>query len=190
MERAYTEDQSFDSVDFSTGNTLVGEYENCRFMNCNFANSNLSGIPFNNCTFDNCNLSMAILAGTAFRDCSLTGCKLLGLHFEHCNEYGLSIRLDNCILSHASFYKRKLKQFPCKDCKLLEVDFTEADLTGAVFSNCDLAGAVFDRTVLEKADFRTAYNYTINPETNRLKKARFSTEGLAGLLGKYDIIIE
>jgi hypothetical protein len=43
---------------------------------------------------------------------------------------------------------------------------------------------------LEKADFRTAFNYSINPETNRIKKAKFSKEGLNGLLDKYDIEIE
>lgn len=190
MEKAYIENKLFDAVDFSSVPPATGEYENCHFINCNFANCNLSGLHFNSCKFDTCNLSMAILAGTAFRDTKFTGCKLLGLHFEHCNEYGLTIDLDNCILNHASFYKKKLKQLQCRNCKLLEVDFTEADLTDADFSHCDLAGASFDRTILEKADFRTAYNYCINPETNRIKKARFSTEGISGLLGNYDIIIE
>jgi len=190
MEKAYTADKLFDSVDFSAVPPATGEYEDCRFINCNFANTNLSGIHFNSCSFDNCNLSMAMLGATAFRDTKFTGCKLLGLHFEHCNEYGLTIELDNCILNHASFYKRKLKELQFRDCKMLEVDFTEADLTGAVFSNCDLAGAVFDRTILEKADLRTAYHYMLDPETNRVKKAKFSADGIAGLLSKYDITIE
>jgi uncharacterized protein YjbI with pentapeptide repeats len=70
------------------------------------------------------------------------------------------------------------------------VDFTAADLSQAVFDACDLADALFDRTVLEKADLRGALHYSIDPETNRVKKARFSPEGLRGLLGKYDIIID
>jgi hypothetical protein len=37
---------------------------------------------------------------------------------------------------------------------------------------------------------RTSYNYSINPEVNRIKKAKFSTTGIAGLLHKYDIEIE
>jgi uncharacterized protein YjbI with pentapeptide repeats len=71
-----------------------------------------------------------------------------------------------------------------------EVDFSESDLSNATFDNCDLLTATFDRTVLEKADFRTAYNYAIDPENNRIKKARFSTAGLAGLLFKYDLDIK
>ncbi|MCW8795447.1 MAG: hypothetical protein OQK67_00080 [Chlorobium sp.] len=38
--------------------------------------------------------------------------------------------------------------------------------------------------------FHSAYNYSINPETNRIRKARFSLSGLAGLLDVYDIEIE
>jgi len=44
--------------------------------------------------------------------------------------------------------------------------------------------------VLEKADFREATNYFIDPEKNRIKKAKFSLNGLPGLLIPYDIIIE
>jgi uncharacterized protein YjbI with pentapeptide repeats len=36
-----------------------------------------------------------------------------------------------------------------------------------------LAQAVFDQATLEKADFRTAYIYSIDPEKNRIKEAKF-----------------
>ncbi|MCZ4225284.1 hypothetical protein [Pedobacter rhodius] len=62
-------------------------------------------------------------------------------------------------------------------------------MTNSVFDNCDLLSATFDGTILEKTDFRTAYNYSIDPDNNRIKKARFSKAGLAGLLHKYDIQI-
>jgi uncharacterized protein YjbI with pentapeptide repeats len=70
------------------------------------------------------------------------------------------------------------------------VDFTETDLTESLFENCDLARATFANTMLEKTDFCTAYNYSIDPDLNRIKKAKFSTAGIAGLLDKYDILIE
>jgi len=73
---------------------------------------------------------------------------------------------------------------------LHEVDFTEADLTESVFNNCDLKSTTFDFTNLEKTDFRTSFNYSIHPETNKLKKTQFSRNGIAGLLSRYDIIIE
>jgi uncharacterized protein YjbI with pentapeptide repeats len=74
--------------------------------------------------------------------------------------------------------------------QLKEVDFTESDLTNALFESCDLMMATFDHTILEIADFRSAFNYTIDPEINKLKGAKFSTLGLSGLLAKYNIEIE
>ncbi|MGB5462457.1 MAG: pentapeptide repeat-containing protein, partial [Aureibaculum sp.] len=34
------------------------------------------------------------------------------------------------------------------------------------------------------------YNYSIDPEKNPIKKAKFSQDGIGGLLDKYDIVIE
>jgi uncharacterized protein YjbI with pentapeptide repeats len=73
---------------------------------------------------------------------------------------------------------------------LHETDFTECDLTGSTFDICDLTGATFDNTNLEKTSFSTAFNYSIDPEINRIKKAKFSVPGVLGLLNKYDIVIE
>jgi len=115
---------------------------------------------------------------------------MLGLLFEDCNKFGLSFSFDNCILNHCSFYKTKLKKIIFKHCQLQETDFTESDLTGAIFNECDLFNAKFDNTILEKADFKTAYNYSIDPEINKIKQAKFSVHGIAGLLHKYNIIIE
>ena len=50
--------------------------------------------------------------------------------------------------------------------------------------------ASFDRTNLEKADLRTANNYTIDPAINRVKKARFAYPGVLGLLRNYDLRID
>ncbi len=111
-----------------------------------------------------------------------------GLHFEACNPFLLEYHFNQCVLNLSSFYQTKSKKTSFQNCILHEVDFTEADFSEANFDACDLAGALFDRTVLEKADFRSAINYSISPALNRLKKAKFSQDGLAGLLS--DIGIE
>jgi uncharacterized protein YjbI with pentapeptide repeats len=69
------------------------------------------------------------------------------------------------------------------------VDFTESDFSEAIFDDCDLAGALFDQTNLSKADFRSAFNFIIHPSINQIKKAKFSQNGLAGLLQGFDISI-
>jgi len=142
------------------------------------------------CEFDGCNLSMAKLHDTALKDVKFKNCKLLGVDFSVCKTFLLALGFEDCLLNLASFHQLKLKDTIFKNCQLWEADFAEADLTGAAFDGCDLRAAMFEYTVLEKADFRTAFNYSIDPELNRIKKAKFSRQGLAGLLAKYDIEIE
>ncbi len=115
---------------------------------------------------------------------------LLGLHFDDCNPFGIEFGFQNCILNHASFFKMKFKKTVFKDCQLIETDFSECDVTSSTFDNCDLSGATFDATNLEKADFRTSFNYIIDPEINKIKKAKFALPEVLGLLSKYDIVIE
>ena len=179
MEQVYTADKTFDRIDFTKTPLAKGEYENCVFKSCDFSNSDLSEYKFTDCEFAGCNLSMAKLTKTAFRDTKFKDCKLLGLPFNDCAEFGLSFAFDNCILNHTSFEKLKIKMTLFKDSQFQETDFTE----------CDLTSSVFDKSNLEKTDFRTSYNYSIDPERNRIKKARFTLPGVMGLLDKYDIDI-
>jgi fluoroquinolone resistance protein len=190
MERVYIEDKKFEEINFSETLLAVGNYENCQFVQCNFADCNFFDIHFADCIFANCNMGMAKLGATAFKEVKFTGCKLLGLHFEHCNPFGFDVYFDNCILNLSSFYKLKLKKTVFKNCSLSEVDFTEADLSNAIFENCNLDKAIFDNTILEKTDFRSSYNYSIDPAINKIKKAKFSLAGVTGLLNKYDIEVE
>lgn len=186
MKETYIHDKTFDRNDLPT----KGEYENCIFHNCNFANSDLSEFKFIDCTFNGCNFSLVKLNKTTFHDVKFKDCKMLGLRFDTCNEFRLSFSFDGCQLNHSSFYKTKVKKTVFKNSQLQETDFSEADLTSSVFDNCNLIQAVFDHTILEKADFRTSYNYSIDPEINRIKNAKFSIFGVSGLLDKYDIEIE
>jgi fluoroquinolone resistance protein len=190
MPESFIQDQTFDKSDFTESRMSAEEYDNCIFNNCNFAGTDLSGIKLIDCEFNGCNLSLAKLGGTVLRDIKFRNCKMLGLRFDDCSDFGMSFSFEGCQLNHSSFYKTKIKKTIFKDCDLQEIDFTGADLTSAALNNCNLLNANFDGTLLEKADFRTAYNYSIDPEKNKLKKAKFSMAGIAGLLDKYDIEIE
>ena len=103
---------------------------------------------------------------------------------------GMSFKFENCILDHSSFYKTKIRETVFKNCQLREVDLAECDLTGSLFENCDLTGAKFERTILERSDLRTSFHFSIDPEINRIKKAKFSLSAISGLLDKYDIEID
>lgn len=189
MLEDFFEDKTFTGAVFTQIPLLKGEYTGCKFQNCDFSNANVSGIQFHQCEFLSCNLSLANLTKTVFSSVSFKQCKMLGLRFDHCSSFGFSVYVEGCMLDHSSFYRMKMKKTSFKDSKLQEVDFGECDLSAAIFENCDLIGATFDQTILEKADLRSSFNYIIDPEQNRLKKAKFSVAGCKGLLAKYDIII-
>ena len=190
MSQAFIQDQNFDKLDYTQEPLAKGEYENSTFTNCNFEETNLNDIKFISCDFHDCNWSLAQLNGTVLREVKFKDCKMLGLQFETCNDFGLSFSFENCQLNHSTFFQMNIKKTIFQNCQLREIDFSESNLSNVVFDNCDLSQAIFINTVLDKADFRTAYNYSIDPESNRLKKAKFSILGISGLLDKYDLVIE
>jgi len=190
MEPVFIENQHFIKTDYTETSLPTGEYEACTFTACNFSAADLSHSSFTNCTFTNCNVSLAKLINTAFRDVTFIGCKMLGLHFQDCSPFLLAFSFHQCNLTHTSFYKAKIKKTVFRHCQLHEVDFTECDLTSAILENCDFLNSTFDNTTLEKADLRTSVHYSIDPERNRIKKAKFSLSASSGLLDKYDIDID
>jgi len=183
------EDQKFEGIDDPALKIPRGDYEGCSFKNCNFSDSDLSHYNFTECTFDACNLPMVKLQKTSLNDVKFIDCKMLGLDFEHCSEYLFTVYFEGSTLNFSSFIKRNLKKTTFRNCILHEVDFSSTDLTSAVFAACDLSRARFEQTNLEKADFRTSFNFAINPEINKLKKAKFTLDGLPALLEKYDLVI-
>jgi uncharacterized protein YjbI with pentapeptide repeats len=115
---------------------------------------------------------------------------MLGLHFENANQMGLQMNFKNCNLTHSSFFQVILKKSLFSGCNFQEVDFTDGDFTQSIFSNCDFSGAVFYNTTLEQADFRTSIRFSIHPEKNKIKKAKFSQSDIHGLLDHCGIVIE
>ncbi|MEZ0610573.1 pentapeptide repeat-containing protein [Fibrella sp. WM1] len=176
-----------EGIDFSGQPLPNDEYELCTFTRCTFTNADLSKRAFYDCTFTDCTFVGAKLNRTALREVTFVGCDLTGLRFDHCDPFLLALRFKRCTLTKASFEKLSLKETYFGQSVMHRVDFTQTDLTEAVFDECDLDGARFDYTVLERADFRTARHYALDPERNRLKKARFAWPGLVGLLVKYGI---
>jgi uncharacterized protein YjbI with pentapeptide repeats len=93
------------------------------------------------------------------------------------------------MLQVCSFLKMNLKNSKFKDSKIIDVDFSNATLSGVKFEYCDLSKSIFDATNLEKTDFSSAFHFSIDPEKNKLSKTKFSNENLSGLLNKYDLDI-
>ncbi|MCC7501219.1 MAG: pentapeptide repeat-containing protein [Flavobacteriales bacterium] len=190
MPTSYHQDRTFTGSDLPADQLANAEFEGCTFRQCAWGSVDLSNARFTDCVFEQCDLSTAITKNTAFRTVRFDGCKLLGLQFDRCSAFLFAVRFNQCRLDFASFRSVVLKKTTFSGCRLHEADFSGADLSGATLDDCDLAGAVFEGTNLEQTDFRTAHNFIIDPQQNRVKLARFSTSGLPGLLMRYQLVIE
>lgn len=164
-------------------------FDDCTFKNCDLTAASFYGCNFVKCTFENCNLSMVKFAHLGLDSILFVDCKMVGVDFSNTKDFLFSVDFTNCILDYAAFMKKKNRKAKFVNCSLKGTDFSEADLTDAKFENCDLSAAVFMRSTLNGANFVSSFNFTIDPEKNALRKAKFSTTGLAGLLENYGIIV-
>ncbi|HZL09559.1 MAG TPA: pentapeptide repeat-containing protein [Prolixibacteraceae bacterium] len=190
MIEKWNDDQVYTNINYSAQKLIQTEFDKCKFENCDFSDADLSESDFVSCRFENCNFSNARLSGTGMKDVHFIECKLIGMSFAACSDFLFSVNFQKCVLDYAVFAEKKMKKTKFVDCSLKEVDFSGTDLSLSDFHHCDLLQTVFHRTNLEKADFRTAKNYSMDPEANRIKKAKFSYTGIIGLLGKYKIELE
>jgi uncharacterized protein YjbI with pentapeptide repeats len=187
MMKKLFEDQIFDKYEISEG--VNHEFNGCTFKNCDFSNAIFNNAELADCTFISCNLAMAKLENTALDNIKFVNCKVMGVDFSKCSKFLFSVAFENCNLNYSLFFKNDLKNTVFKNCMLQEMSFIETNLTLAKFIECDLVRTVFDHANLEKADFSTSRNYTINPEINRMKKAKFSLPDVVGLLSHLGIEI-
>lgn len=180
----------FERVPFPARSLDETELEGCKFRSCDLSGHVITSADFVDCRFETCNLANFVPAHCGMKQVTFVDCKLVGVDFTKCSEFAFAVAFERCNLDYARFTKMPLKATTFDGCSLREASFAEANLTKARFIDCDLDRATFHRTVLTQADFRSATNFAIDPEANRIGKARFSRAGLAGLLGKYDLQIE
>jgi uncharacterized protein YjbI with pentapeptide repeats len=183
-------DKTFEKLVQFDARVSSREFDGCTFLNCEFSNSIFTECTFIDCTFTDCNLSMARLPQTALKTVTFRNCKLLGVRFEECDDFLFNVNCYDSVLDYSWFNGKKIQKTIFSKCALKGVNFSNCDLTGSSFGQCNLDGAIFDNTILKSVDFSTAFNYRIDPEFNAMQKAKFSTDGILGLLDKYDIRIE
>lgn len=186
----FIEDQTFTKITAEELKAAARSFEHCRFFNCDLSYADLSAVTFADCEFVDSNLALANVSDTSWQNVKFDSCKLSGIHFNKSSNFLFELHFTSCVLDNAVFYQKKNKKARFTNCSLIETDFTEADLSDAIFDNCNMHRAFFRRTKLQGADFRTSYNFVIDPEDNVLKKAKFSYQGLPGLLTKYSIVVQ
>jgi len=188
MEQLH-EDKNFEKIIYA-GKVIRGrEFQGCTFKKCDFSASDFSYNKFHDCLFEGANLSMMKMNGVTLNNITFRNCKILGLNFSECHDFLFSVSFESCIVDYSSFMGKKMLKTKFIQTTLKETNFIQANLSGALFEGTDLAGAIFNGTDLSAANLVTAYNYSIDPELNQVKKAAFSMGGLPGLLEKHNIKI-
>lgn len=182
-------DKTFDRTAFM-GDRLAGrEFDGCTFRNCDFSGSSFEGCTFIDCEFIDCNLALLRLPKTGLKNVAFRGCKTLGVRFDECDDFLFQVSFYGCALDYAWFAGKKMPGTSFSDCSLKGVNFSNTDLSRSDFNGSDLSEAIFDGTRLDAADFSHARQYSIDPQFNPMKKAKFSLDGLHGLLEKHQIDI-
>ena len=185
----YIFETEYNHITYETEAANFKEFEGCTFNHCDFSNCVFVAVTFIDCVFNDCNFSDAKINYVAFRTATFNRCKIQNVNFAMCDKLIFEIHFYECILDFSKFYTLKIKGTTFTDCSIIAVDFMKTDLTGVLFDNCDLYRSEFKWATADKCDFRTSYNYTIDPSKTKLKKALFSLKEVKGLLFTHDIIV-
>ncbi len=134
------------------------------------------------------------MPNSTFRDVVFEQSKVVGVNWTEAT-WGLkggilnSITFEESTLNYSTFIGIGLRGIKIKKCVAKDVDFADADLTGADFRETDLTDSRFLHSNLTGADFRNARGYAISPTLNTLKKTQFSLPEAMALLYGLDIIL-
>ncbi|GAB3989251.1 hypothetical protein GCM10028807_13750 [Spirosoma daeguense] len=182
-------DQIFDSPDDLPTQWIGQEFEQCIFKKLDLSRIAFYDSSFINCRFEDCVLANVELGNTKLYDVTFVNSKLPHVDFGVCNPFGFHVDFQSCQLDYSVFLNRKMKKTKFINCSLKEAFFIKCELIGSVFDNCDLELTRFENNDLTQVDFSSSYNLEMNPEDNKVKKAKFSLHNLPGLLTKYGLVI-
>jgi uncharacterized protein YjbI with pentapeptide repeats len=190
MSANYIIDEKVDGNTYGLYDIMYKDFERCTFTNCDFTACDFLGVAFTDCVFHSCNFSAARINYVGLRNAVFNHCDFSDVNFVMVDSLLFNAEFKDCILDYTKFYTFKLKGTLFSNCSIVAADFMKTDLTGVVFDNCNLHKSVFTDAVANGADFTTSYNFSIDPDKTKLKKAKFSQAGLKGLLDKYEIIVK
>ncbi|MBL7163042.1 MAG: pentapeptide repeat-containing protein [Anaerolineales bacterium] len=184
-------DRDFEEANLNAARLISSQFYDCSFTHCSFVETVFLDCRFVDCKFKDCDLSLVQVPGSTFSGTRFDDSKLIGIDWTHGNWRGNLLHeplaFIRCVLNHSTFIGLALKDTQIKDCIASDVDFREADLTQADFEGTDLSESLFSKTNLTEADLSRARNYTISPEGNTLKGAKFSLPEAMSLLYCLDI---
>ncbi|GAB3509090.1 pentapeptide repeat-containing protein [Spirosoma knui] len=166
------------------------EFEQCLLRKLDLSRATLAKSNFIGCSFEECNLTNVSLREAKLYDVNFIACTLTHVDFGHCNPFGFHTNFRDCQLDYTVFINRRLKKARFVNCSLKEAYFLKCELNGSVFDTCDLELTRFESNDLSQVDFSSSFNLKLDPDLNKVKKAKFSLYNLPGLLSKYELVIK
>jgi uncharacterized protein YjbI with pentapeptide repeats len=150
----------------------------------------LLGTSFCTCVFEGCEIVLAKLANVTLNDVTFRSCKIVGVNFTDCNDFGFSPVFEDCALDGCVVYGKALRKTRIGSSRLVNCDFTECDFRESDFSLSSFDNVRFHNCDLQKADFRTARGYAIDPLSNKVRNLRSSLPEAASFLPFLGIKLE
>jgi len=115
---------------------------------------------------------------------------MIGLRWDTCNEFGLSMHFVDCVLDYSVMSGMDLRKTTFDNCSMLEVDLSESNLSQSKLVNCNLIRTTFDNTKLVATDLRGSIDFDINPKSNDINNMKISRVQIEGLLNEFDLVID
>lgn len=186
-------DRAFSDLSQTKTRIESSSFYECNFDNCSFAETVFYNCRFVDCTFESCDLSLIQITSTVLSGVRFESSRLIGIDWTQADWNAISlgdpVRFTKCIISHSTFIGINLRKIKITDTTAKNVDFREVDLSCVDFAGTNLTDSMFANTNLSEADLTKARNYTIAPEKNNLKGARFSLPEAMSLLFNLDIVL-
>lgn len=186
-------DQIITGLEVDQAEIFSSEFIDCAFEECSLIETEIKNCRFVNCAFVRCDLSLAKVPESVFSSIRFEDAKLVGIDWTlaewPATLLGKPLNFSKSILNHGTFIGLNLEGVQFIDCAVVNVDFREADLSGADFSGSNLFESLFIHTNLKNADLSQARNYSINLGLNQIKGAKFSLPEAMSLLYNMDIIL-
>lgn len=165
-------------------------FENCHFEGLTFGEMDWRNTRFENCTFERCNLVGVRWTGARLHGVDFKECTVDRLRWSTLSPQFLNLSLHECQATGGDWSDLDLKGCKLIDSNLSACDFSGADARNVDWSGSKLTEVIFHRSDLREGDFRTAIEWNIDPQENRVRDARFASNNLEGLVGRMGIRLD
>ena len=182
-------DQRFEEIEMQASHVEDRSFDGCTFYKVNFSGTTFIRCRFLDCTFEQSELSNVNLLSSQLKNVKFKECKLVGINWTATTAL-MHTTWQNSILNYGNFSGLDLRKSILQNCVSREADYAETNLSESNLTGTDFTSSRFANTNLTKADLRQAKNYSIRPDSNKIKKAKFSLPEAMLLLYGLDIELE